>query len=99
MYEGDWKQNVKQGIGKMTFKEPSKNPDAEGALREVGSYYGYWENNKKHGEGVFSYENGDIYSGWWANGVKHGKGTYIIKATGQKIQGEWNNARLVQGTW
>ncbi len=24
---------------------------------------GYWENGKKHGEGVFTYPNKDIYSG------------------------------------
>lgn len=31
--------------------------------------------------------------------MKHGKGTYIIKATGQKIVGQWNKGALVHGTW
>ena len=28
-----------------------------------GVYYGYWENGQKHGEGVFTFNNKDIYSG------------------------------------
>ena len=48
-YEGEWKDNVKQGIGKMTYNG-------------VGAYHGYWENGRRHGEGVFTYKNGDVYS-------------------------------------
>ena len=32
---------------------------------------------KKHGYGVYSYPNGDIYKGNWHNGMKHGEGEYI----------------------
>ena len=38
---------------------------------------GHWENGKKHGEGIFTYLNKDVYSGWWKYGVKEGKGTYV----------------------
>lgn len=37
-YEGEWVQNVKHGIGKMTFAD-------------VGEYFGRYENGKMHGEG------------------------------------------------
>ena len=41
-----------------------------------GEYYGYWEHGRRHGEGVFTYPNGDVYSGWWKYGDKEGTGTY-----------------------
>ena len=40
-------------------------------------FIGHWENGQKHGEGIFTYLNRDVYSGWWKYGIKHGKGTYI----------------------
>ena len=67
-YDGEWKDNEKQGIGKMTYKGS-------------GVYHGYWENGRRHGEGVFTYENGDTYSGWWKYGSKEGYGTYEYKET------------------
>ncbi len=53
-YEGEFKANMKHGIGKMTYrtKEDYK-----------GEYYGYWENGRRHGEGVFTYPSKDTYSG------------------------------------
>ena len=38
-------------------------------------YNGYWENGRRHGEGVFTYQNGDMYSGWW----KFGESSSILK--------------------
>ena len=56
-YEGGWEENVKSGIGKMTYNN-------------IGEYHGYWENGRRHGEGMFTYKNGDVYSGWWKYGEK-----------------------------
>lgn len=47
---------MKHGIGKMIYKE--KEPPAD-----KGEYYGYWENGKRHGEGMLTYPNKDVYSG------------------------------------
>lgn len=41
----------------------------------------------KSGEGMFIYQNKDIFSGNWLNGKKHGKGTYVFNATGMKYIG------------
>ena len=57
---------MKHGMGKMEYK---------GKGRE-GEYQGYWENDRRHGEGIFTYLNGDTYSGWWRFGNKEGKGTF-----------------------
>ena len=73
-YEGDWINNLKDGIGKMTYTVE-------------GEYFGRFENGKRHGEGVFTYKkNKDIYSGQWKFGKKHGKGTYIFDATKTKVK-------------
>lgn len=64
-----------------------------------GEYHGYWENNRRHGEGVFTYPNGDIYSGWWRFGDKEGKGTYIFKETGMKMHGDWEKSEIKRGRW
>ncbi len=46
---------------------------------------GYFKNDKRHGEGMFTYTNKDIYSGLWANGKKHGLGTYVYTSTNSRV--------------
>jgi hypothetical protein len=46
---------------------------------------GQWENGRRHGEGIFTYPNKDVYSGWWAFGKKQGKGTYVFADTGMRV--------------
>ena len=86
VYEGEWYENVKQGIGKMDYFN-------------IGTYHGYWENGRRHGEGVFTYKNGDVYSGWWRYGQKEGYGTYLFKETNMKMVGEFVKGKLTSGKW
>ena len=65
----------------------------------VGDYHGFWENNRRHGEGVFTYKNGDVYSGWWRHGNKEGYGTYEFADTKMKMIGQWKDAKLTEGRW
>ena len=37
----------------------------------------------KHGEGVYRYKNGDIYSGGYDRGYWHGPGKFIQAANGE----------------
>ena len=46
---------MKHGIGKYVYKDK-------------GEYFGHFENGKRHGEGVFTYLNGDNYKGWFIKG-------------------------------
>ncbi|RTZ82742.1 MAG: membrane-binding protein, partial [SAR324 cluster bacterium] len=39
---------------------------------------GEWRRGKKHGEGVYSFSDGDRYKGNWRDGRKHGQGTYTF---------------------
>jgi hypothetical protein len=86
-YEGEWKNNLKNGIGKMTF-----GTDAE--------YTGHFDDGKRSGEGVYKYlKTKDLYSGSWKNGLKHGKGTFIFFDTKMKIVGDWANGQIIKGRW
>ena len=43
----------------------------------VDTYYGKRNfKRQKHGKGVCSYNNGDVYEGEWKNGERHGLGKY-----------------------
>ena len=64
-----------------------------------GSYYGYWSEGQRQGEGVFIYPNEDVYSGSWSAGFKEGVGTFIFKETGIKLQGEWKKGTFARGKW
>ena len=55
--------------------------------KDKGTYYGYWKDGKREGEGVFTYQNQDLYSGNWVNGKKEGTGTFIFYETGMKMYG------------
>jgi len=85
-YDGEWRLNSKHGIGKMIYNGK-------------GEYYGYWENGRRHGEGVFTYPNGDVYSGWWKFGEKEGTGNYVFKQTGMKLFGQWKAGNIESGKW
>jgi radial spoke head protein 1 len=102
IYHGEWIKNLKHGIGKMIYnmQGPPKEGDEDKKPEvKVGEYQGYWENGRRHGEGVFTYPNGDVYSGWWRFGEKEGTGSYISKATGMKMLGEWKNGEISHGRW
>ena len=45
-------------------------------------FEGDYQNDVKHGNGVYTYPNGDVYDGEWMNGTRHGKGKYSYKEDG-----------------
>ncbi len=50
------------------------------------NFLGEFLNGKRHGDGLFTYSNKDIYSGQWKNGKKHGNGTYIFAKKGRDMK-------------
>jgi hypothetical protein len=42
-------------------------------------YDGQYLNDKKHGDGTFTWPDGRKYQGKWVDGKQHGKGYYIDK--------------------
>ena len=37
-------------------------------------YVGYWQNDDKHGPGIYNWPDGEVYVGQWENGLKSGEG-------------------------
>ena len=68
-------------------------------LVESSADIGYFQHSRRHGEGRFTYPNGDVYSGSWKWGKKHGKGAYIYKDSGMKIEGDWDQSNCKKGRW
>lgn len=57
IYEGDWKNDIKEGKGVLTFS--------------TGDIYdGNWLTNKRDGYGIYIYNSGDRYYGVWKGDVK-----------------------------
>ena len=52
---------------------------------------------KEHGQGVYTYANGDKYVGEHKDGKRHGQGT-LTWADGTKYVGEWKDEDKWQGT-
>jgi len=85
-YEGMFKFNRKEGIGKLTYP----NGDV---------YHGEWLKNVKHGEGAYVTKDGDMYSGSWWKGMKHGRGTYVYKKDQSQLIGKWVQNNFKEGQW
>ena len=43
-----------------------------------GNYFGYWENDKFHGQGKYTFANGDSWYGTFKDGKANGNGSYYI---------------------
>ena len=53
------------------------------------SYYkGEFKDNKKHGQGVFTFSDGSKYDGPWENDLKHGRGKFFFKPEVPAIEGQ-----------
>jgi hypothetical protein len=61
-----------------------------------GMYYeGQYENDLKHGFGIFYYGKGrKMYVGFWKKGKLHGKGL-MRNEKGEDFQGVWNEGKLL----
>lgn len=74
-------------MGTNTSKgEPAKLKESdyfEEGFEDVGRYHGNYKDDRRHGQGVYYYDNGDIYDGEWRKGRKEGRGTYVF-ANGKK---------------
>jgi hypothetical protein len=59
----------------------------------IDSYEGSFRRGLPHGEGKYTWLNGDYYDGQWKNGKRHGKGTYVFSQDGEQVQltGYWKD--------
>ncbi len=84
-YNGDIKNNKKEGKGIITYK------------LNVGThtYEGDWKNNKRHGKGK-SVKHGRTYEGEWEDDLPHGIGVQNFD-DGREWSGKWVKGVLQNG--
>ncbi len=58
-----------------------------------GRYEGNLDKDgRRHGEGIYEWNNGDRYEGQFRNGKRHGKGNFVW-ANGDRYEGEYRNGK------
>ena len=90
-YSGEWKNNMKNGMGTTIFGDGTK-------------YIGEFKNNYRNGMGTMTYPSGDTYSGSWKDNEKNGYGVfaYLHKNPMQyhyTVKSIWKNDVPVQSSW
>jgi hypothetical protein len=84
VYEGQWKNNMRNGKGKITFIDKS-------------TYDGIWTKDQITGKGIYTYFNGDVYEGTLEKGIRSGFGKNTFR-NGDVYEGYWKkNRREGQG--
>lgn len=79
MYEGNWLMGRETGRGVLMTGN-----------RQV-LYRGDWVDGCFHGNGTYTFPNGDTYKGDWREGKRHGKGEYYMKKYGCTYKGDWKD--------
>lgn len=67
-YVGEFKDDIFNGEGTMTFKSGA-------------SYVGNWSNGKRNGRGRYSAPSGETYDGDWLEDQKAGRGEHVLAKT------------------
>jgi hypothetical protein len=79
IYDGEWKDNEREGRGTCTYCE----------YHDV--YTGQWAKGKREGQGVMT-EDGSVYVGQWRRDAKDGDGTLTSDST--VLKGTWQCGRM-----
>lgn len=61
--------------------------------RHSDKYDGEWVDDKRSGNGQYSWSSGDIYDGEWKNGTMEGHGAFRW-ANGDSYVGQWKSGRM-----
>jgi hypothetical protein len=82
IYDGEWKEDVKCGVGSMMWQET------------LESYEGEWKDDHQHGIGIHIWKTAvaqkerNWYEGNFLNGFRDGYGIFYY-ANGSRYEGEW----------
>ena len=93
-------ENNQELFRSKCLPEVAKNNDFNGqgtlTIKGEGEYVGYvgqWKDNKFHGQGVYTHEDGTIEDGVWKEDEFNGQGT-ITLSNGQKSVGQFKKNKL-----
>ncbi len=89
MYNGEWYGDRMAGHCNTMTNFDGPNTTYSGQLHPQ-------LDGVKHGQGIFTAANGDIYEGQWDHGKKHGSGKEIFAATGEIYTGKWYQGRSMR---
>ena len=80
MYDGEWKNDKRDGKGIMIF--------ANG-----GKYEGEWKGDLMNGKGTYFFQNGDVFHGVWVYGKPEGNcNNKDTENEGQSVDSDfWGN--------
>mmetsp|Transcript_17896 Transcript_17896/g.30586 ORF Transcript_17896/g.30586 Transcript_17896/m.30586 type:complete len:134 (-) Transcript_17896:74-475(-) len=82
-YEGEFRDGVRSGWGKMTFSD-------DGCV-----YEGQWVRGLHDGQGTKSWADGIEYVGEWKGGMMHGQGKYTM-SDGYLMNGRFESDEFVE---
>jgi hypothetical protein len=83
MYEGEWFNGRKHGVGTFTFKNGNK-------------YSGGWNHGTMNGRGLYSYSNGNVYEGSMKNNRKDGFGKMTMYVSRTSSSGKTSVAKTME---
>jgi hypothetical protein len=102
IYQGDFKENCRHGLGAYTLPDGSvydgewrdNVQNGRGIFRWVdGSYYdGQWKDGKRHGIGTFKASDGFFYEGQWVTNAMEGRG-WCVYPNGQRYEGAFSRGK------
>lgn len=81
IYEGEWFNNMLNGLGKTLFGEDQM-------------YIGNYKDNKKEGLGLFQWNQDKLWVGFWKKGKRKGKG--ILIKNGKEKKGIWQGREMIE---
>jgi len=75
--------------------ENTNDPKIKYCVYENGTYTGELRAFKRHGNGTYNWNSGNVYVGEWKNGLMDGSGEMTID--GEKIIGKWKKHKRISG--
>lgn len=83
MYEGNWADDQKSGVGVLTFKGGNE-------------YAGEFLNEKREGYGYYQWSDNRRFKGWWHENKQHGLGIYFSPDSTSAKFGVWQMGKRIK---
>ncbi|DBA69562.1 TPA: hypothetical protein ACH3X2_012760 [Trebouxia sp. C0005] len=86
VYTGRWRYGKRDGTGHAVFDRHNSTEDGE--QPKPVCYDGQWKDDKTHGEGTCTFEDGAVYTGEWNQDQRSGWGRHTF-SNKDWYEGEW----------